>query len=152
MGNPSRANRLHHNPEGSSCNSRTQPAVAGLAATIHAKFSGVSSKASRLAVADRLTDKAVLPPPKWVTTFDSDPPGQAATSIIAVSTFAGSGKTRVTHQVASGSSRNWGTKPIATARGARATRKKSAKRSSSATAKTINARTAPSTACWPGTR
>ena len=61
----------------------SQPAVAGLLATIQLKFSGVSTSAISAATADTLTDSAVLPRPKWVMTLLSDPPGHDATRIMA---------------------------------------------------------------------
>ena len=67
---------------------RSQPAVAGLVLTIHVKFSGVRISANTLATAEMLTDSAVLPRPMCVMTFDSEPPGQAATRIIAASVFS----------------------------------------------------------------
>jgi hypothetical protein len=110
---------------------RSQPAVAGLLATIQVKFSGVSTSASSAATADMLTDSAVLPRPKCVTTLDSEPPGQAATRIIAASTLGGRSSASVASQVPTGSSRNCGTRPATTARGMAATRRKSSARSSS---------------------
>ena len=138
-------------PEGSICNCCSQPAVAGFVATIQVKLNGVRNSASTLATAERLTDKAVLPPPKCVMTFDNEPPGQAATRIMAASTLGGSDSASVANQVANGNSTNWGTSPTTTARGAATTRWKSAARNSNATEKTIKASTNPNSACWPDT-
>jgi len=91
--------------------------VTGLVAIIQVKLNGVSTSASTAATAEMLTDSAVLPPPMCVMTLESEPPGQAATRIIAASMFGGRSSTRVASQVPSGSSTNCGTSPHTTARG-----------------------------------
>ena len=128
-------------PEASIESERIQPAVAGLVAIIQAKLNGVSTSAMTAATAEMLTESAVLPRPKWVMTLLSEPPGQAATRIIAASTFGGRSSARVASQVAPGSSTNCGIRPQITARGVSATRVKSATRSSSATENTMVAST-----------
>jgi hypothetical protein len=100
---------------------RTHAAVSGLAVTISVKFRGVITSASRLDTAEMESESARLPRPKAVTTFDSAPPGQAATSIIAASVAGGRSSTMVSSQVAPGSSTNCAARPMPTASGWRAT-------------------------------
>ena len=97
--------------DGSSASSRIQPAVAGLVAIIQVKLNGVRNSASTEATAEMLTDSAVLPRPKWVTTLLSEPPGHAATRIIAASMFGGRSSTSVASHVPTGSSTNCGIRP-----------------------------------------
>jgi hypothetical protein len=128
-------------PDGSMDNSRNQDAVSGLAAIIQLKLKGVANSAIKLATAEMLTDKAVLPRPMWVMTLLKLPPGQAATKIMAASTLAGRSSANVASQVPTGKRMNWGIKPHKTARGALATRLKSSIRSSSDTENTMVAST-----------
>jgi hypothetical protein len=92
-----------------------------LALIMRPKLSGVSSSASTLETAETESDSARLPRPKAVTTFDSAPPGQAATSIMAASTAGGRSSIRVTSKVAPGNSTNCASRPMPTATGWRAT-------------------------------
>ena len=118
-----------------------QLAVTGLPATIQLKLKGVAISAIRLATAETLTDSAVLPRPKCVTTLLRLPPGQAATSIMATSMLGGRSSTSVASQVPTGSKMNCGISPAITALGLWATRRKSSGLSSRATANTMVAST-----------
>ena len=117
-GMPRTINKLSQMPDGSIDNSRSHDAVSGLAAIIQLKLKGVANSAIKLATAEMLTDKAVLPRPKWVTTLLRLPPGQAATKIMAASTLAGKSSASVASQVPTGSKMNWGISPHSTAFGA----------------------------------
>ena len=106
MGSASSRNRLTQMPDGSMASTFSQLAVTGLPATIQLKLKGVATSASRLATAETLTDNAVLPRPKCVTTLLRLPPGQAATSIMATSMLGGRSSTSVASQVPTGSKMN----------------------------------------------
>ena len=147
MGMASSKTRLSQMPEASIASSRSQLAVAGLAAIIQLKLKGVATRAMMLATADTLTDRAVLPWPKWVTTLLRLPPGQAATRIMAASTLGGRSSSSVAPQVPTGSRMNCGIRPHSTAQGVRTTRRKSSTRNSSATEKTMVASTRLRTSC-----
>ncbi len=147
MGNASSSKRLHQMPSGSMDSVCSHAEVLGLVATIQLKLNGVATSAITLATAEMLTDSAVLPRPKWVTTLLRLPPGQAATKIMAVSMLEGKSSTMVANQVPTGSKMNCGISPQITALGACATRRKSSICNSSATENTMVASTKPKTSC-----
>ena len=105
-GTPSSKNKLIQMPDASMDNSFNHEAVSGLAAIIQLKLKGVANSAMRLATAEMLTDKAVLPRPMWVTTLLKLPPGQAATKIMAASTLGGRSSNSVAAQVPTGNRMN----------------------------------------------
>src|SRR5690554_2571267 len=73
--------------------------------------------AAKLEIAVMVTDTATLPLPIQVIMFENVPPGQEATKIIPRANSAGTLKSHVNKQVASGKKINCATKPIAGALG-----------------------------------
>ena len=147
IGSAKSSTRLIQMSDGSIASTLSQLAVLGLLATIQLKLNGVATSAIKLAAAEMLTLRAVLPRPKCVTTLLKLPPGQLATRIIATSIFGGKSSANVASHVPTGSRMNCGISPQSTALGVCMTRRKSSGLTSSATENTMVAKTKLKISC-----